>query len=59
MPLWLAIALPVVVAAFLAWYIIRGRRRGARVAADPTDPISQWDALSHGEDPTADASDGT
>lgn len=54
---WLAIGAVVVVAAFLGWYLWatskrRKAKRGVRTAAG--DPAEAWDALSKGEDPTAD-----
>jgi len=57
MDLWLAIALPVVIAAFLVWYLwssAKRRRAGGRPGeARQDDPRDRWDALSQGEDPTA------
>ncbi|MBO9578417.1 MAG: Trp biosynthesis-associated membrane protein [Microbacteriaceae bacterium] len=58
MDLWLAIALPVVIAAFLAWYLWSSAKRKRRAASPGEqrrgDPRDAWDALSHGEDPTED-----
>jgi len=56
--LWFVIAAPIVVAAFLAWYLWAQRRRrvlGERQRSEGgTDPRDAWDALSAGDDPTAD-----
>lgn len=51
---WFAIAAPIVVGAFLVWYLWSSRRRRGRGrgTADAADPRDAWDALSHGEDPT-------
>ena len=55
MELWFAIAAPIVVAAFLGWYIWAQRRRRDKGRRDPMgDPRDTWDALSAGEDPTDD-----
>ena len=55
MDLWFVIAAPVIVGAFLAWYLIAGSRRKRTVrATGGDDPRDTWDALSAGEDPTDD-----
>lgn len=56
MDLWFVIAAPIVVAAFLAWYLwaARGRRRTVKRSGG-SDPRDTWDALSAGEDPTDDS----
>ena len=54
MELWFAIGAPVLVAAFLGWYLWAQRRRRTNAAHDPLgDPRDTWDALSSGQDPTA------
>jgi len=54
--LWFVIAAPIVVAAFLAWYIWAAAKRKRNVARTRSDdPRDTWDALSAGEDPTNDS----
>ena len=55
MDLWFVIAAPILVGAFLAWYLIAASRRKKTVRAKGgEDPRDTWDALSAGEDPTDD-----
>jgi len=56
MDLWFVIAAPIVVAAFLTWYLVAARRRKHTAKERGTDPADLWDALSSGEDPTDDPS---
>lgn len=55
MDLWFVIAAPIVVAAFLTWYIWATTKRKRTVKREGgNDPRDTWDALSAGEDPTDD-----
>ena len=55
MDLWFVLAAPIVVAAFLAWYLwAAAKRRRVRQRDGADDPRDTWDALSAGEDPTND-----
>ena len=55
MELWFVIAAPIVVAAFLVWYLwAAARRKRAVRQSGGDDPRDTWDALSAGEDPTND-----
>jgi hypothetical protein len=54
--LWFVIAAPVVVAAFLAWYLWAASKRKRSVKRSGSDdPRDTWDALSAGDDPTNDS----
>ena len=56
MDLWFVIAAPIVVAAFLAWYIwATAKRRRTVKQTGQNDPRDTWDALSAGDDPTEDS----
>lgn len=56
MDLWFVIAAPIVVAAFLGWYLWAASRRKATIRRDQSeDPRDTWDALSAGDDPTNDS----
>jgi len=54
--LWFVIAAPIVVAAFLGWYLWAAAKRRRTARREGTDdPRDTWDALSAGEDPTSDS----
>lgn len=56
MDLWFVIAAPILVAAFLAWYLwAAAKRRRTVKQTGGDDPRQTWDALSAGEDPTDEA----
>ncbi len=56
MDLWFVIAAPIVVGAFLAWYLWASARRKKVVRqTGGDDPRDTWDALSAGDDPTEDS----